>query len=681
MITYDWHEVARLLLTSRTIDTIEEEELVPAGEVAYQFSAGGHELAQILLGLSLDHPHDGAAVYYRSRPFMLTTGISVKTLMAGSAARPASLSGGRDTGVVYNKPGNGGVTVLPMSGDVGTQYTPAAGWAQSIRYHVEELGDETWEGALAVALGGDGSVASNGFWSALNIATTLELPMLFFIEDNGYAISVESRLQTPGGNIAKNLESYRNLTVLDGDGCDPADAGANIGMAISLLRSGAGPVLLRLNVPRLPGHSYEDNQAYKSEEQRERERARDPLIKLKEFVVPERMSEEAWDALAAEAKAEVEATRDAVLAMPQPNPATAPTHIFFDGEPQEQGGLPPAGIPEPGREEMEIESPVRMNLVDAVRRTLQVEMRQNPRILVFGEDVGVKGGVHGATRGMQSEFGERRVFDTSLNEEGIIGRSVGMAIAGLLPVPEIQFRKYMEPATEQINDVGTIRWRTANRMAAPMVVRIPVGFSKKVGDPWHSLSDEAVLAHKPGWRIAFPSNAQDAVGLLRTALRSNDPTIFYEHRNLLDTAQARRPYPGDDYALPFGKAAIVQEGSDLTVVTWGAMVHRCIRAAEAFPDAVEIIDLRTIVPWDKETVLRSVRKTARCLVVHEDCGTAGFGGEVVSIVADEAFLYLDAPIKRLTGADCPVPYSKTLMEAVVPSVDRIRSTFEDILTF
>ncbi len=328
-----------------------------------------------------------------------------------------------------------------------------------------------------------------------------------------------------------------------------------------------------------------------------------------------------------------------------------------------------------------MDKPLRINLVDGILRTLEAEMSQNPRILLFGEDVGPKGGVHGATRGLHGTFGDARVFDTSLSEEGIIGRSVGLAIAGLLPVPEIQFRKYLDPATEQTNDIGTIRWRTANRFAAPMVLRIPVGFSKKVGDPWHSVSDEAILAHKPGWRIAMPSNAADAVGLLRTALRGNDPTFFLEHRNLLDNIDARRPYPGDNFTLPFGKAQIVQPGSDLTVVTWGAMVYRCLEAAERFPGKVEVIDLRTIVPWDRESVLASVKRTARCLVVHEDCGTASLSGDILAAIASDAFLFLDAPLRRVTGADCPVPYNKLLMEEIVPSVERIQQTMEECLAF
>lgn len=682
MIHYDWTQVARLLLTSRALDTVEESELVPSGEVLYQFSAGGHELAQILLALALDHPHDAASVYYRSRPFMLSVGLTPEEALAATMARAGSPTAARDIGVVFHRPGNGGVTVLPMSGDVGTQYTPAAGWAQSVRYRAETLNEAAWRGAISAALGGDGSVATNGFWSALTMATTLKLPMLFFIEDNGYAISVGSDLQTPGRNIAENLASFKGLTILNADGCDAADCAANVGMAVGILRGGEGPVLLRVSVPRLPGHSISDNQAYKSEEQRAAERARDPLTRLRDWLVPSRMSQETWDALTEEAQATVAHARDAVRAMPEPDLASASTHVFFEGEVQQQGGLLPEGaLPAPGSEVVTVEKPIRINLIDAVRLTIEAEMAQNPRILLFGEDVGAKGGVHGATRGLQATFGTERVFDTSLSEEGIVGRSIGMALAGLLPLPEIQFRKYLDPATEQANDIGTIRWRTANHFAAPMVLRMPVGFSKRVGDPWHSVSDESILAHKPGWRVVMPSNAQDAVGLLRTALRSNDPVFFLEHRNLLDNIEARRPYPGDGYVIPFGKAATLAEGRDLTVVTWGAIAYRCLEAATAFPGAVEILDLRTIVPWDREAVLRSVQKTARCLVVHEDCGTAGFGAEIAATVAQEAFLSLDAPIQRVTGGDCPVPYNRRLMEEVVPSVERIRAAMAGLLEF
>ncbi len=320
-----------------------------------------------------------------------------------------------------------------------------------------------------------------------------------------------------------------------------------------------------------------------------------------------------------------------------------------------------------------------MNLQDAVRKVLETELAANPKLLIFGEDVGAKGGVHGATVDLQQKFGTERVFDTSLNEEGIIGRSVGMAMAGLRPVPEIQFRKYADPATEQINDCGTIRWRTLSKFSAPVVVRIPVGFGKKTGDPWHSVSGEAIYAHTIGWRVAYPSNSEDATGLLRSALRGEDPTFFFEHRALLDTAQARANYPGDHFTLPFGNARIHREGTKATIVTWGAMVDRATQASDGMD--IEILDLRTIVPWDKEAVLDSVRKTNRVLLLHEDGWTCGFGGEIAATVSQEAFTFLDAPVERLAVPDCPVPYNTTLMAAVVPGVPEIRTALERLLAW
>jgi 2-oxoisovalerate dehydrogenase E1 component len=322
-----------------------------------------------------------------------------------------------------------------------------------------------------------------------------------------------------------------------------------------------------------------------------------------------------------------------------------------------------------------------LNLIEAVRSVMEEELAANPRAVVFGEDVGAKGGVHGATAGLQARFGDRRVFDTSLSEEGIIGRAIGLALAGLLPLPEIQFRKYADPATESINDAGTIRWRTAGVFSAPMVVRMPVGFGKRIGDPWHSVSGEAVFAHTLGWRIAYPSNAADAAGLFRTALRSQDPVLFLEHRSLLDAAIARRPDPGPDFALPFGVAGRITQGGGLTLVTWGAMVHRAQEAAERFPGAVDLLDLRTVCPWDRPGVLDSVRRTGRLLVVHEDTWTAGFAGEILATAAAEAFADLDAPPRRLATPDSPIPYSAELMQAVLPDVDQIADAIRDLLAF
>jgi 2-oxoisovalerate dehydrogenase E1 component len=683
----EWSAVARLLLASRALDQLEEHELVPQGLVRYQFSARGHELAQILLALHLDHPHDAATVYYRSRPFMLASGFTPEEALCASMAR-GPMSNGRDIGVVFNMPSRGRATVLPMTGDVGGQYTPSAGWAQAIRYRASTLGEREWQGALAVALGGDGSCATGGFWSALNMAATLALPMLFFIEDNGYAISVPSALQVPGGDIFANLTAYQGMLLLDGDGADPLDAAGRVAQAVAHVRSGQGPAFLRLRVPRLNGHSSADNQAYKDAATRTAEREHDPLPRLRAFLLDRGWSAAQWDNLAGQAEDEVRAALSRALAHPEPAPATSCRFVFSEADDRP----PTTDHRRPAADQAIIDRPSsvvrrppetgpRIHMIDAIRRTLERELEADPRVLVFGEDVGRKGGVHGATRDLQAKFGPERVFDTSLSEEGIVGRAVGMALGGLRPVPEIQFRKYTDPAMEQITDCGTIRWRTNNAFAAPVVIRIPLGFSKRSGDPWHSSSGEAIFAHTLGWRIACPSNAADAAGLLRAAMRGDDPTFFLEHRALLDTPDGRSPYPGDDYVLPFGLAALRQAGDTLTVVTWGAMVQRCVEAAAPFAGQVEILDLRTLVPWDRAAVLASVRKTGRCLVVHEDTWTCGFGAEVAATVAQEAFTDLDAPVGRVAAPDCPVPYNLALMSAIIPSAELIRGKIEELLRF
>lgn len=680
---YDWPEVARLVLTSRAIDELQEGELAAQGHVVYQFSARGHELGQILAGQLLDHPYDAGGAYYRSRPFLLASGLTAEEAFASDMARAGSVNGGRDVGVVFNLPRRRRATVLPMAGDVGSQFTPAAGWAQALCYRLDVLGQADVAGSMAVVFSGEGAVATNGFWSALTMATTLHLPLLFVVEDNGYAISVTGPSQTPGGNIAGNLAAFQNLAIWQGSGTEPPETAELVYTAVQHVRSGAGPGLLRLVVPRLSGHSGHDNQAYKPPELLAEEWQRDPVRALRAYLVPALLTAGEWDDLVAETAAAVRAASVAALAQPQPEPEQSARFAFAEPErPQQVGGLAAAGISLPqGNPVARPPEPRRINMVDAIRRTLDVELALNERCVVFGEDVGLKGGVHTATMGLQTKHGRQRVFDTSLSEEGIIGRAVGMALAGLVPVPEIQFRKYADPATEQLNNCGTLRWRTANRFAAPMVVRIPVGFGRKIGDPWHSVSGEVTFAHATGWRLAFPANAADAVGLLRTALRGNDPTIFFEHRALLDATWARRPYPGDDFMLPFGRAHRLQEGDELTVVTWGAMVERCEAAARQLQAGIEIVDLRTIVPWDETAVLESVRKTSKCLIVHEDIRLAGFGAEIAAVITEKAFLDLDAPIERLAPPPVPVPFNSGLMHAVVPTIDLIRERMEKLLAY
>ena len=677
----NWKRVVETVLCSRAMDAIEERELVPGKKIFYQFSARGHDMAQVLLGLHLTHPKDAMCGYYRSRPILLSLGVALEDALGSTMGRAGGYSDGRDIGVVFNYPNAHGASALPMCGGVGAQYTPTAGYAQAIEYHKSVLGDRAYDGAIGVVLGGDASVATNGFWSALTMATTLKLPMLFYIEDNGYGISTPGWLQTPGCNIAENLASFKGLKVLDGDGTEPAQASELIADAVAHVRGGGGPVLLHLTVPRLQGHSFQDTQAYKSKDVVDAEWARDPLPRLKAHVVPSLMSGTDWEAL--EAATEERVRRAVQIADQRPvSEASQVTRFVFseDGELQEEGGLWNTGYAPPCVSDAPRPEGARINMITAIRRTLDHELAVNPRVVVFGEDVGPKGGVHGVTLGLQEKYGEARVFDTSLSEEGIIGRAVGMAIAGLMPAPEIQFRKYADPATEQINDCGTMRWRTANRFAAPMVVRMPVGFFK-CGDPWHSQTNEVQFVHSPGWRVACPSNAEDAVGLLRTALRGNDPVMFLEHRNMLDAASARRPYPGDDFALPFGVAKRVREGHDITVVTWGAMVERCEAAADKSGVSADIIDLRTLAPWDSAAVLESVKRTHRCFIVHEDIGTGGFGAEIAAVVADQTFLDLDAPVARMTMPDIPSPHHPELMEWALPSVARITAKLQELVRF
>jgi 2-oxoisovalerate dehydrogenase E1 component len=685
---FDWRRIAYTALVSRALDDVEEstnrnKASVPREHlVLYQFSARGHEVAQVILGSLLTHPRDAASAYYRSRPLLLALGLGIDDALASPLGRSGGFSDGRDIGVVCNLPRRDGAIVLPMSGDVGSQYTPCAGWAQSILYHRDVLRDASYKGAVGVVLGGEGSVATNGFWSALTMATTLSLPMVFYVEDNGLGISVRGEMQTPGGNVAKNLASFANLLVRDGDGTDPAETARLLKECVDHARSGVGPALVHLTVPRLSSHSGPDNQrGYRTEEEIAADFTRDPLPKLKRHLVPRMLSATQWRELESEVERDVDEGLRKARARPTSDPELVRRYVFEEpSEPAILGGLTfeeRASLD--GNATKEEDGEV-VRFADAVRRTLRRELEVNAKLLVFGEDVGRKGGVHLVTEGLQRQFGDKRVFDTSLSEEGIIGRAVGMAIGGLMPVAEIQFRKYADPAAEQLNNCGTLRWRTANRFAAPIVVRMPGGFGKDVGDPWHSLSDEVRFVHSLGWQVIVPSNAADAVGLLRAAMRSGNPSVFFEHRSLLMTSDGSARYPGDDYVLPLGRANRLREGSDVTLITWGAMVHRCLEAADRFAERVDLLDLRTVAPWDREQVLASVQRTGRCLVVHEDTLTAGFGAEIAATVAKEAFWVLDAPVDRLAVEDVPMPYHSSLLDAVLPDAERIAERIAALLS-
>ncbi len=567
----------------------------------------------------------------------------------------------------------------------GRSIRPRPAGPQAIQYHRAVLEDESYTGSIAVVLGGEASVATNGFWSALTMATTLQLPMLFYIEDNGLGISVRREMQTPGGNIADNLSSFGNLLVRDGDGTDPLASSQLLEEVVRHVRSGLGPALIHLTVPRLASHSGPDNQkGYRSDAEIAADWLRDPLPKLQSSLVPALLSEREWASLEQEVARDVDAALTAARARAAPEPATVKRFVYAEttqpGDPGTVGGLSEEELTDlGGTTTAEAAGPI-VRFPEAVRRTIAHELRRNPKALVFGEDVGVKGGVHLVTEGLQKQFGVARVFDTSLSEEGIIGRAVGMAISGLMPVAEIQFRKYADPATEQLNNCGTMRWRTHNQFAAPIVVRMPGGVGKDVGDPWHSVSSEVTWAHAIGWQVLVPSNAADAVGLLRSAMRSRNPTIFFEHRSLLMTSDGSARYPGDEYVVPIGRAHRVRMGTDLTLVTWGAMLHRCASAAEQFGDRVDLLDLRTVAPWDRDAVLDSVKRTGRCLIVHEDTLTAGFGAEIAAVVAQNAFWWLDVPVERIAVDDVPMPYHEVLLSVVLPNAERVAAVIERMLS-
>jgi 2-oxoisovalerate dehydrogenase E1 component len=675
-----WLVVLERALISRAMDDLEvtpgyrpNPDKPLEGKLKFQFGAKGHEIPQLIAAALLNHPHDGATVYYRSRPLMLGVGLSPFEAFASNMHKLEGVSGGRDIGVVFNHRQPGGVTVLPASGDVGAQFTPAVGWAQSVQYRAESMGDEEYGGAIALAHAGDGATATNGFWSAINIAAPRKLPYVLLIEDNRYALSVPWRYQSLAQSVVENLQGFRGLNIQSVEGSDIPALYAALSSAIAAARSSEGAQMVHVRVPRLTGHNWQDPAAYKSAEEKEEDQRRDPLTRLADWLVKERsVSQSRIEEIQAAATDFAREQAEAAWTQGRdPQPSDALTHLFAPA--QDIPETPPV-----------TEGP-RLTMQQAIGKVLTDEMERDPSILVFGEDVGAFGGVHRVTDGLQTRFGEARCFDTSLNEEGIIGRAVGMALNGLRPVPEIQFRKYADPAHEQITDAGSVRWRTNGRFGGPIVLRIPVGYQLMGGDPWHAVCGEAVFAHLPGWKIAYPSNAADAVGLLRASLRGDDPVVFLEHRLLYRYREANRTYPGPEYMVPFGKATRVREGSNLLVVTWGDTVYRAIEAANAVAQSTgaetRILDLRTVVPWDKAAVMESVREIGRVLIVHEDTITTGFGGEIAAQIADEAFVYLDAPVKRLACADVPSPTHHNLFEAVMPTAAKIQSALEELARF
>jgi len=630
----DWGKVAYFCLLSRFMDLKEKSERLPMS-----FPAMGHELVQVLTALFMEHEKDSASVYYRSRPLVLALCMKPEDIFYANMGR------GRDVGMMYYLREK----ILPTVGDVGGQFPKAVGWAQAIRY-------KGWDGAVAVAMGGDGSIASSGFWSALNIATTLNLPMVFVIEDNGWGIGVPSYLQTPGGNIAENLRSFKNLTVLEGRGYIPEETYRVLKDGFEIARKN-GAVLIRFEVARIEGHSISDRQEYRSREEIEKTREKDPIVYLRSLV-------ENWEELESKAKADVERAWEEAKKR-EGERRNLKKYIFFEGEFAQGDKV----------REFKMNKHSKMKMALTIRKAMEEALEENEDVLIFGEDVGLKGGIYGITRGLIERFGERRVFDTSLNELGIVGRAEGMAYAGLKPIAEIQFRKYADEARQAIHNIGFVRWRTNNAFSAPIILRMPVGFLRGISDPWHSFSAEQEFLHMFGWKIAYPSNAEDAYYLLKEALSMNDPVIFLEHRELYFSKLAEREI--SEY-LPFGKCRVVKSGNSLTIVSWGYTLYEALEGVKDMD--VEVIDLRTLKPWDEELVFESVKKTGRLLVVHEDSLTCGFGAEIVSRVVEETFESLKIAPRRLAVPDVPIPFSQELFNLAYPASDKIRKVVEEMLS-
>ena len=667
---------------SRSLDD-REILLKRQNKIFFQISAAGHEAIQTAAGMVLRPAFDWFFPYYRDRTLALALGVTPEAMLlqaVGAARDPAS--GGRQMPSHWASPE---LHIFTGSSPTGTQFVQALGAAQAKSY-LTRGSDE-----LTLVTTGEGATSEGEFWECMNSACLDKLPLLVLVEDNGYAISVPVERQTAGGNIARLLEGFPNLFRIEVDGTDFIASYRAMAQAADYVRRGHGPALVHASVTRPYSHSLSDDEKlYKTPDERKAEAARDPLVTYPEFLVKEGVLDRAGlQAIRREVDLELAEITDRVLTEAGPALDSAldylysdkidPTSAEFEREPQFTG--------EP------------RTMVDAINQTLAEEMLRDERVLVFGEDVADcsreenlsqvkgKGGVFKATAGLQTRFGSERCFNTPIAEAAIIGRSIGLATRGLKPVPEIQFFDYIWPAMMQLRDeVATIRWRSNNAFSCPMVVRVPIGGYLNGGSIYHSQSGEVSFTHIPGLRVVFPSNALDACGLLRTAIRSDDPVLFLEHKRLYREPYNRTPHPGKDFTIPFGKATTVKLGQNLTIVTYGALVHKALQAAvhleQRFPNrSVEVIDLRTLSPYDWNAIAESVKKTNRVMVAHEDTLSWGYGAEIAARVADELFTFLDAPVARVAALDTWVAYNPQLENKILPQVDDLVAQGERLLSF
>ena len=671
----------RIMVTSRRIDD-REMSLKRQNKAFFQIAGAGHEAVGVAVAEHCDPDRDWFFPYYRDRAMMLSLGQSpLDHLLQAVGAEADPASGGRQMPAHF---GDVRFNIPTSSSPTGTQFLQAVGAAEagtkiSVVEGLRERIDSSFsEDEVVIVCTGDGATSEGEFWESLNSACNLGLPVVYVVQDNGYAISVPIEVQTAGGSVSKLASGFPGLHIVECDGTDVIDSYRATGEAIAYARQRRGPALVHAHTTRPYSHSMSDDErAYRTEEEREEQDRRDPLRRLRTLLISEgAATDEELDVIEAEIKEAVAEAADVALDSPPPDPSTATRHLFSED-------VDPTSSDFDTEETAEYRSDKLLTMVDLLNACMRTEMERDPRIVIFGEDVADasreriidevkgKGGVFKVTHGLQRRFGSERVYNSPLAEANIVGRAIGMALRGMKPVVEIQFFDYIWPAMMQIrNELATMRYRSNGAFAAPVVVRVTYGGYLKGGAIYHSQTGETLFTHCPGLHVCMPATAEDAAGLLRTAIRCEDPVLFLEHKHLYRQVYNKGRDPGPDYMIPFGKAKLVREGSDLTVVTCGALVKRTMDAAKIASDKhgveTEIIDLRTVQPFDMERIADSVKRTNKALVVHEDSLSWGVGSEIAARIADELFEFLDGPVRRVASLDTWVAYAPQVESAILP---------------